>query len=177
MSLLHGRKKIKPMLTGAKQCIFNSRPQRKNHELLSMATCKLCHICLPPLFPLLSLLPHRSGFLAWVLPAVLPVTAGLCNPSLCHQVLAIHWIFPHYSSWLHHYLVTLWGHSLCLAYKFQDFKGFFFFFSSSKRWWLGPSKPAIILSSPLLLLFFPIKLLKLLIHTSPPYTMRGRNKL
>lgn len=62
VSLLYGRRKKKSMLTGAQQYIFNSRPQRKIHELLSMATSRLCHVFLPPLFPLLPLLLHHSWF-------------------------------------------------------------------------------------------------------------------
>lgn len=76
------------VLAEAKQSIFNSRPQRKIHELLSMATSRFCHVCclhsllLPFFFSLSS--PSAPTVLAQVLPALLST-----RPAICRQAIAL----------------------------------------------------------------------------------------
>lgn len=72
------------LLVEAKQSIFNSRPWRKIHELLSMATSSFCHVCclhsllLP--FLLFSLSdPLVPAVLARVLPTPLSMRPGICR--------------------------------------------------------------------------------------------------
>lgn len=93
------------VLAEAKQSIFNSRPRRKIHELLSMATSRFCHVCclhsllLPFLFPLSH--PSAPTVFAWVLPARLSVGPGICRQLLCHPGVCTSLMSPPCSSACH----------------------------------------------------------------------------
>lgn len=95
---MEGEKNKNNMLAEAKQNIFNSRPWRKIHELLSMATLRFCHICclhslLLPFFFSLSY-PSVPAVPAQVLPTLLSTRPGICRQSLCCQVAARHRCSP-----------------------------------------------------------------------------------
>lgn len=141
------------VLAEAKQSIFNSRPQRKIHELLSMATSRFCHVCclhsllLPFFFSLCS--PSAPTVLAQVLPALLSTRPGICRqaiallPGVCTSP-----VFP-----LAAVLVTP---GLCMwdsDFPFQE-------------WLPGIKQTSCFLSYTLPLLFFPLKLK--VKATSPP---------
>lgn len=117
------------VLAEAKQSIFNSRPQRKINELLSMATSRFCHFCclhsllLPFLFSLS--FPSVPTVLAQVLPTLLSLRPAFAGNHFAARVLQIIDVPP------------LQQHLLCLAcaHGIQIF--------NSKRCCLGPSKPPV----------------------------------
>lgn len=89
------------VLAGAKQSIFNSRPRRKIHELLSMATSRFCHVCcLHSLLPFLFSLsyPLAPAVLAQVLSALLSMRPDICWPPLCRQDACTSLMFPPHRS-------------------------------------------------------------------------------
>lgn len=148
------------MLAEAKQSIFNSRPWRKIHELLSMATSRFYHVCC--LHSLL--LPFLFSFSNPSFPLFLP------RSCLHHSPQYLAFAGNHFATGCLHItdvspLQQCW---LCLAHAHRIQ---IFLFQEVLP---GTKQVSHFLSCPLPLLFFPLKLLK-----PPPYpcTVFGRGRL